>query len=269
MSEGPAPITPRRLDRGFRWRGEADVSRLESFTDGVFAIVLALVFLRSEPPLSFADLDAAMRSMVPALPAFAILCYLWFEHWLFSRRFNLRDPWVAFLNLALLFLVLVYAYPLKTLFTWMYVFMVGPIGELTPEVVQEGFRDFGGMPWMFTYYSSGYLLIFLVYVLLYRRAWKEREAMQLNAFEKYEVRASLVRFWFQILVAAASITFALTGLGEHNGLPGWCYMVLGPGMGILGWLQARRGAEIYRATYGDPDEGPDAPGGTASGSAAT
>ena len=64
MSEGPAPITPRRLDRGFRWRGEADVSRLESFTDGVFAIVLALVFLRAEPPLSFGDLDAALRSMV-------------------------------------------------------------------------------------------------------------------------------------------------------------------------------------------------------------
>ncbi len=265
MSEGPAPITPRRLDRGFRWRGEADVSRLESFTDGVFAIVLALVFLRSEPPLSFADLGAAMRSMVPALPAFAILCYLWFEHWLFSRRFNLRDGWTAFLNLALLFLVLVYAYPLKTLFTWMYVFMVGPIGELTPEVVQEGFRDFGGTTWLFTYYSSGYLLIFLVYVLLYRHAWKERAAMQLNAFEEYELRASLVRFWFQILVAAASITFALTRVWEKSGLPGWCYMVLGPGMGVLGWMQGRRGAAIYRETYGDPVD----PDGSASGSAAT
>ena len=54
-----SPAAPRLIDRAFRWRGSG-VSRLESFTDAVFAIVLALLFLRATPSETFAELEVAM-----------------------------------------------------------------------------------------------------------------------------------------------------------------------------------------------------------------
>ncbi|MCA8954405.1 MAG: DUF1211 domain-containing protein [Planctomycetes bacterium] len=249
MTQAPAPETVRRLDHGFRWRGERDVSRLESFSDAVFAIVLALLFLRSVPPESFFELDAAMKSMLASIPAYAITCYLWFEHWLFSRRYNLRDGRTAFLNLLLLFLLLVYAYPLKFLFTTLFVRFFGPIGNLTESVITQGWQGMDTLLWLYSYYSGGYLLIFLVLVWLYRRALAEREMLQLNAFELYQTQASLVRFWFQIAVAAASIALAFAGRYVGYSAPGWIYCVLGPGMAILGVVQGRRSERLLRQVY--------------------
>jgi hypothetical protein len=68
----PQATPPRRFDRHFRWRG-TNVSRLEGFTDAVFAIVLALLFLRAAPPTNFDELDAAMRALVPFAASFAII----------------------------------------------------------------------------------------------------------------------------------------------------------------------------------------------------
>ncbi|MCR9244264.1 MAG: TMEM175 family protein [bacterium] len=251
MSEAVAPVTPRRIDRGFRWRGEKDVSRLESFTDAVFAIVLALLFLRDAAPESFFELEAAIKSLLAALPAFAITCYLWFEHWLFSRRFNLRDGTTAFLNLTLLFLVLVYAYPLKFLFTLMFIGFFGPIGSLDLASITQGSNV--DSPWIFGYYSGGYLLIFLIFVLMYRRALSQREVMQLDAYEVYQTQASLTRFYFQMAVAATSVGLAVANVGVDIGAPGWCYMILGPGMGILGYVQGNRGEKIRKSIYGESE----------------
>lgn len=249
MSEEQAPTTPRWIDRDFRWRGD-NVSRLESFSDAVFAIVLALLFLRAAPPETFGELRAAMKSLVPFVAMFAIIAYVWFEHWLFSRRYNLRDGWTAFLNLGLLFLLLFYAYPLKYLFTMLFVMFVGPIGGLDRATLFEGLEGYDDYAWLYIYYGSGYGLIFLVLALLFWRAYRLRDMLQLNELEAYHTKASVVRCVVQVAFAVVSIVLAATGFGLRIGAPGWIYMGIALAMFVVGFTQGNRIQRLRKAAAG-------------------
>ena len=47
---------------------------------------------------------------------FALLVWIWSEHNTFFRRFGMQDAYTVALNAALLFVVLLYVYPLKFMF---------------------------------------------------------------------------------------------------------------------------------------------------------
>src|SRR5215212_3401132 len=103
-------------EESFRWRGE-DVSRIEAFTDAVFAFAVTLLVVSLEVPRTFEELLATMRGFFAFAICFALLLSVWYEHYKFFRRYGLRDVPTIWLNSALLFLVLFYVYPLKFLFT--------------------------------------------------------------------------------------------------------------------------------------------------------
>jgi hypothetical protein len=232
MQDAPRP--PRRLDADFRWRG-GEVSRLEAFSDAVFAIVLALLFLRAAPPESFADLRAAMKGLVPFAATFAIIAYIWVEHWLFSRRYGLCDATTTWLNLVLLFLLLFYAYPLKFLFTLLTVVALGPIGELTQARLLAGLDGPADAERLFVDYGLGYGAIFLVLALLYLHAWRCRAALALDPIEVLLTRSGLTQCLVQAGLAGVSVLLSLT-YGVAWGVPGWVYVAIGP---ILTWHGVR------------------------------
>ncbi|MEO6593967.1 MAG: TMEM175 family protein [Planctomycetota bacterium] len=239
MSDADLPPAPRLLDRHFRWRG-SDVSRLEGFSDAVFAIVLALLFLRAAPPETFTDLKAAMKALVPFAASFAIIAYVWIEHWLFSRRYDLHDGWTTFLNLLLLFLLLFYAYPLKFLFTLICIAVFGPIGSVTREHLLQGFEGEGDLVRLFVFYGVGYGAIFGVIALMYVRALMLEKRLGLNAVERFLTRAGIWQCLLQSGVAAVSIAVALIGIELNAGLPGWVYGAIGPAMAVHGMWEGRR-----------------------------
>lgn len=230
------PVAPRFLDRHFRWRSHS-VSRLEGFTDAVFAIVLALLFLRAAPAENFTELRAAMKSLVPFAVTFTIIGYVWVEHWIWSRRYDLHDRWTTFLNLLLLFLLLSYAYPLKFLFTFLTVQILGPIGALTPSQMAVG-MDALDHARLFTFYGFGYGAIFLVLALLYVRALQRRTELALSPLEVHLTRAAIAQCLIHTAVAALSIALARLQT-TPNGLPGWIYGTIGPLMAVHGVWEAR------------------------------
>ena len=232
------PRGVRRLDPHFRWRSTA-ATRLEGLTDAVFAIVLALLFLRAEPPGSFADLQAAMKSLAPFAAMFAIIAYVWVESWLFSRRYELRDGWATFLQLLLLFLLLFYAYPLKFFFTLLSCALFGPIGELTAEKMTEGMTS-GDIVVLWAFYGVGYGLIFAVIGLLYWRAHALADELGLDEIERFLTRSAILQCAIQVAIAIASITLAAAGIGLRHGAPGWLYACIGPLMAVHGFWQGRR-----------------------------
>lgn len=243
----PSPPTTRRLiDPWFRWRGTS-VSRMEAFSDAVFAIVLALLFLRSAPPETFRDLEVAMKGLVPFAASFAIVAYVWVEHWVFSRRYDLQDGTTQVLNLVLLFLLLFYAYPLKFLFTLVSVVMFGPIGSTTHASLMQGFGGAADGVELFAFYGSGYGLMFLVLGTMYWRALRLASHLQLDRGERFLTRSAILQCLLQAAVAVLSIVLAWTGLGLEVGLPGWIYGCLGPLMALHGRWQHRR----LRAIVGD------------------
>src|SRR5271167_2798365 len=101
---------------GFRWRG-GEITRLEGFSDAVFAFAVTLLVVSLEVPKTFTELLAAMRGFAAFAVCFALLADVWYNHYRFFRRYGLQDPWTVFLNCVLLFFVLFYVYPLKFLFS--------------------------------------------------------------------------------------------------------------------------------------------------------
>src|ERR1700733_5133248 len=99
-------------EKFFHWRG-GEITRLEAFSDVVFGFALTLLVVSLEVPHSYAELIAVMRGFVPFAVLLAQLVMIWRTHYGFSRRYGLQDGYTVFLTMVLLFLVLLYVYPLK------------------------------------------------------------------------------------------------------------------------------------------------------------
>src|SRR5207253_3716996 len=107
--------TESRYFPAFRMRGR-DVTRLESFSDAVFGFALTLLVVSLEVPKNFDQLIETMRGFLAFAVCFAILAMIWNDHYTFYRHFGLQDGFVRALTCVLLFIVLLYVYPLKFLF---------------------------------------------------------------------------------------------------------------------------------------------------------
>ena len=67
-----------------------DISRLEAFSDAVFAFALTLVVVSLDVPKSYDELMALMAGFVPFAASFALLTWIWYEHNVFFRRYGLQ-----------------------------------------------------------------------------------------------------------------------------------------------------------------------------------
>src|SRR5262245_39056444 len=110
---------------GFRLRGTS-VSRLETFVDAAFAFgVTMLVISVGTIPKSIEELLLALRS-VPAFAAcFLILVMLWSGHEEWSRRYGIEDDGTTWLSLLFVFVMLVWIYPLRIIFSGAMEFFTG------------------------------------------------------------------------------------------------------------------------------------------------
>src|SRR5579872_6252727 len=102
-----------------RWRSH-EPTRLETFSDAVFAFAVTLIIVSLEVPKSFDELFETMKGFVAFGACFGILFLIWNSQNIFFRRYGLVDAYTTFLNGVLLFLVLTYTYPLKFLFTLLF-----------------------------------------------------------------------------------------------------------------------------------------------------
>ncbi|HEU4389697.1 MAG TPA: TMEM175 family protein [Blastocatellia bacterium] len=99
----------------FRWRG-GEITRIEGLSDAVFAFAVTLLIVSLEVPKNFDELLEGMRGFGAFAVCFALLMSIWYEQYLFFRRYNLQDTYTVILNLILIFVALFYVYPLKFLF---------------------------------------------------------------------------------------------------------------------------------------------------------
>jgi uncharacterized membrane protein len=123
-----------------------EVSRVEAFSDAVFAFSLTLLVVSLDVPKSYRELMALTAGFVPFACSFALLTWIWYEHNLFFRRYGLQDGYVVALNGALLFVVLFYVYPLKFLFTAAFAFFIPALRanlEVSPRELPTLFAIYG------------------------------------------------------------------------------------------------------------------------------
>ena len=192
-------------------------SRLEAFSDGVFAFALTLLVVSLEVPNDFTQLLTLMKGFGGFALMFAMVCWIWYEHAFFFRQFGSGDPWSVFLNSALLFVVLFYVYPLK--------FLTAALMALAFELPGPRFETATSGTLVMVLYSSGVVLIFGVFALLYRHAGRTHKDASPDdrLVLKYGQRAHLIT----VVVGLASIAIALA---RPSLVPvaGLIYMVMGP-----------------------------------------
>ena len=234
-----------RVDALFRWRG-GDVSRLEGLSDGVFAVTLTLLIVSLTVPDTFYELWTAFRDLPIFLVCFLLLMMAWRYHYLFFRRYGLEDfPTVA-LNGAFLFLILLYAYPLKFLATFLWRLVLGDSTRgmfLLPDGVAWQGGDLAQRAGMMYLYAAGIVGVFGVLGLMVLHAWRKRDQLELDELERYLTVTSLRAHCITVLIALLSITVLIAG--GQPGVAGIVYFLMGPIHAIEGW---RRGVGAERIT---------------------
>jgi uncharacterized membrane protein len=179
-------------EKHFRWRG-GEITRLEGFTDAVFAFAVTLLVVSLEVPHTFGELVAAMKGFVAFAICFAILVHIWYFHYKFSRRYGLQTAQTIVLTSALIFVVLFYVYPLKFLFT----LAVGGLsgGATVPaEQLSHMVNTYHELSQLWLIYSAGVIAVYLLLALLYRHAYKKRRELELNEYETMVTRHAIFEF---------------------------------------------------------------------------
>jgi uncharacterized membrane protein len=211
----------------FRWRGR-EVSRIEGFSDAVFAFAVTLLVVALEVPHTFDEFLGVVRNFPPFIATFALLMIFWNEHYRFFRRYGLQDKLVIWVNHSILLLVLFSVYPLKYLFTlWL-----GGGGQHGANVETEARQ-------LFTIYGLGFAGIWLLFALLEWHALRLSRQLQLSPLE--EIYAIITLRAQLICVGISLLSVLLARLHVHPpGLPGWIYALFGPLLALNGWWHGRR-----------------------------
>ena len=186
-----------------------------------------------EVPSSYAELMNTMRGFVPFGCTFAIVTWIWYEHNKFFRRYGMEDPFTVFINGILLFLVLMFVYPLKFMATM--VFARFGIGAQT--VVEMDQRQ---IPGLMVVYSLGFVVLFASFALLYWHAWRQRDVLRLDDVERMLLKSSIGHHLISITVGLASVAIAMLLPVRWSWLAGPLYFLMGPLHGFWGYRSGLR-----------------------------
>lgn len=213
---------------GFRERG-GQVTRLEAFVDAAFAFAVTLLVISgTDLPADVPALLAAMKQVPAFACSFGLIAMFWYVHNTWSRRYGLDDGVTILLSLALVFLVLVYVYPLRMLFgsffAWITALLLPAAWTVPFPFAVSSYDD---IRVMFVVYAVAWATMGAIIVLLYRHAWRQRERLGLSWHERLQTRREAVQWSLVPITGAISIVVAYTVPDVERpwtlGMPGAVY----------------------------------------------
>jgi uncharacterized membrane protein len=232
------PLAPQREEM-FRWRGN-EISRVEGFTDAVFAFAVTLLVVALEVPHSFEGLMDVMRGFPAFVLCFALLMQFWNAHYRYHRRYGLENIFTRVMTMAIIVLVLFFVYPLKFLFTMLTVQLFGFEMQDAPHL--DGRHQ---VQTLYLIYGFGLAGVWGLYALLYAHALAKREELALTASEIILTRAALFENLIYVFVCMLSILLAV--FTTSGWLPGFIYFLFGPLPALNGWWFGRKASAQHDA----------------------
>jgi uncharacterized membrane protein len=210
-----------------------EIQRIETFSDGVFAFAVTLLIVSLEVPKNFEELMINMRGFFAFGISFLLLVFIWMEQHRFFRKYGLEDHWTIVLNVALLFLVLFYVYPLKFLFTLVFRNEIYTGGQPPMQITDAQ------VPILMQIYSLGYIAIYFLFTLMYAHAYKKAGYLELTDIEKFDCKTNIYK---QIILGAVGLSsFICTFILPPGlmGLSGFIYILIGPALTIFFTIRFR------------------------------
>lgn len=221
------------VQNGFRQRGE-DMTRLETFTDAAFAFAVTLLVVGGGDsiPSNFDEMIIAMKQVPAFAASFANIMLFWYAHHVWSRRFGLENTQSILLSFLLVFVVLVYVYPLKAIYSGALEFFTG--GYLESYFTMDSVDD---LRTMFVIFGAGYASLSVIIVLLNRHALAHSEALMLSELERFDTETDRGWWTISVIVPLISVVLAVVLPANLLYLPGVFYAIFG----ALGpWYGKRR-----------------------------
>ena len=211
------------VEKGFRLRG-LEVTRLDTFIDAAFAFVLTLLVISfDEIPSSYDELYVAMKRIPSFFMSFVVLMIFWLHHRRWSRWYGFESRFTIFLSLAVIFLILVYVYPLRIIFEAM--FWSISDGYFPASFSTRTVEEFS---WVFVIYSTGSLITALLFYGLYKASEMSSTSLGLNELELKITKNNMLGWLVLAIFSLASIVLALTMPDPLVPLAGYIYFVFYP-----------------------------------------
>lgn len=233
-------------ENGFRIRG-AQPTRVDAFVDAAFAFAVTLLVIAiGRVPESVGQLVQALRG-VPAFGAsFFVIARLWQAHRTWSRYYGIEDAYGTRLSLALVFIVLVYVYPLRMVADLTMAGLSG--GALAETPVQ--IKTVAELRTIYVVFGVGYAVTATFFLLLYRHALRLADALELSPGERIRTRTLCARWVAVITISLTSTVLGLVlpmGRGQSTPLdsvPGLLYGLIYVAFRVLAVRQRRQLASI-------------------------
>jgi len=184
-------------------------NRLESVSDAVFAFAATLLVVNIGANTTLISFKEELPNFISFAVSFFVMMAIWKVHYNFFRRTDYVDNWVIALNMILLFTVLFYIFPIRSLLS------TGVGGE------RVSINEFSNI---FQLYSIGFSLIFTCFYLMYLRAFQKDIKNGKNKILLFYYR----HFFIFICVGMLSFILAKLQIGLRYGIPGFVYILLGP-----------------------------------------
>lgn len=213
------------------------ISRLEEFSDAVFGFALTLLALSSGVPDSYDALVTLLRGVPAFACAFALMVWIWHEHDTFFERYPLNDGPTTVINSVLLFVVLVYVYPLKFMFES---FMQQVFGLSSRSLEGMSFNQLANASIL---YGLGFFILMSLFALLYLHAVRRRDALGLGPVDVFDARSFAGHHAVSAAVGLFAMLFAIFAPVTLAFLSPSSFALMGPAH----WLYAMRRERTRRA----------------------
>ncbi|HET7695423.1 MAG TPA: TMEM175 family protein [Vicinamibacterales bacterium] len=210
-----------------------EITRLEAFSDAVFGFALTLLVVSLEVPRSYAELMDVMAGFPAFACCFALLVWIWHEHNAFFRRYGLQDNVTILINAALLFVVLFYVYPLKFMFDSMFARFVPRAHPPEPMALFQ-------LANASVVYAIGFILMMLMFVLLYARAYARRRDLELTELDVFDLMSLAGHMVVSTLVGFVALSIAALAPLAWAPLSPASLCLMGPGHFLWGAWHGRR-----------------------------
>ncbi len=209
------------MKNGFRLRGR-EMTRLETFLDAAFAFAMTMLVISiGDIPNNFQELTNALKGVPAFAASFASILTFWAGHRKWSRAYGFEDGPTVLISLVMVFILLVYIYPLRMVFNALFAWITG--GWIVAEFTLRSGEE---LALLFVIYGIGFTALAATMILLYWRALKVSLEIPLDALERLRTRSEIASWTVLAATAFVSTLFALI-MPVHIGIfAGFTYATL-------------------------------------------
>jgi len=222
-------------DGGFRLRGMR-TTRFETFLDAAFAFATTMLIISiGDIPHTYTELVTALKGIPAFAASFATVLSFWMAHRKWSRRYGLEDFKSILISLAMVFILLVYVYPLKLMFSALFAWISH--GWVPSEFSLSNLNE---LIHLFIIYGLGFAAMAFTFVLLYSRALNSDYLIPLDDVEKLLTRYEITSF--VVLAATGLLSALLAAVLPINvaAIAGFVYVTLPVSIPIVSVIYKRK-----------------------------